>query len=351
MQDPQAGQSERLRKASSAEAGGETGNYLIDATFPGPSGHYEGVTLALSTPGVPRIARSGGSMKLLVKFDLLLIALMGIALAGLSVVARSFLIDNAKSQVVQQAALMMESASSTRQYTTEELKPLLQKTVAHQMKFLPQTVPAYGATVTFARLRKKFPEYTYKEATLNPTNLVDRAVDWESDVIQQFRNHPDQKELIGERMTPSGPSLYLAHPITVQQSCLECHSVPAAAPRSMVGKYGSNNGFGWNLHDVVAAQIVSVPTEVPMQIAKKAYGTLMWSIAATFAAILIAINLVVYFLVIVPVQKLSSVAHQVSLGQLEEAEIPVRGSDEISELTAAFNRLFVSLSKALKMIN
>jgi HAMP domain-containing protein len=156
--------------------------------------------------------------------------------------------------------------------------------------------------------------------------------------------------VIGERMTPTGLSLYLAHPITVQQSCLECHSVPAAAPRALTEKYGSNNGFGWNLHDVVAAQIVSVPTDVPMQIARKAYGSLMWAIAATFAAILVAINLVVYFLVIVPVRKLSGVAHQVSLGQLEGSEIPVRGSDEISELTAAFNRLFVSLSKALKMI-
>jgi HAMP domain-containing protein len=290
-------------------------------------------------------------VKLLLKFDVLLVGLMGIALAGLSFVARSFLIENAKAQVVQQAELMMESASSTRQYTTEEIKPLLQKTLAHRLKFLPQTVPAYGATVTFARMRKKYPEYTYKEAALNPTNLIDRAVEWEADVIQQFRNHPEQKELVGQRMTPTGPSLYLAHPITVQATCLECHSVPSAAPPSMVGKYGTNNGFGWNLHDVVAAQIVSVPMDVPLQIARKAYGSLMWSIAATFLVILMAVNVVLYFLVIVPVRNLSRVAKEVSLGQLEGAEIPVRGHDEISELTSAFNRLFVSVSKAMRMIH
>ena len=88
-------------------------------------------------------------MKLLLKFDLLLIALMGIGLAALSIAARSFLIDNAKAQVVQQAQLMMESASSTRQYTTEELKPLLQKSVAHRMKFLPQTADAMLQETTF----------------------------------------------------------------------------------------------------------------------------------------------------------------------------------------------------------
>ena len=100
--------------------------------------------------------------------------------------------------MLQQAELMMEGASSTRQYTTEELKPLLQQSAAYESTFLPQTVPAYGATVTFAPLRKKFPEYTYKEATLNPTNLADRAVDWETDVIEHFRNRA-QSEGAGRR--------------------------------------------------------------------------------------------------------------------------------------------------------
>ena len=290
-------------------------------------------------------------MKLLLKFDLILVVLVAVGLAAVSLVARSFLIDNARAQVLQQAELMMESASSTRQYTTEELKPLLQQSSAHEHTFLPQTVPAYGATVTFAHLRKKFPEYTYKEATLNPTNLQDRAVDWEADVIEHFRNNPGQKEFIGERQTPAGTYLYLAHPISAQPSCLECHSVPSAAPQTMVEKYGSNNGFGWKLNEVVAAQIVSVPTDIPVRIAQKAYGRLMWSLTSTFAAILVAINIVLYFLIIKPVRRLSKVADQVSLGQLDVGELPVRGHDEIADLTASFNRLFVSVAKALRLLN
>jgi hypothetical protein len=54
----------------------------------------------------------------------------------------------------------------------------------------------------------------YKEAALNPTNPRDRAVDWEADIINTFRNHPGAaKELVGERDTPTGRSLYLARPI------------------------------------------------------------------------------------------------------------------------------------------
>jgi protein-histidine pros-kinase len=289
-------------------------------------------------------------MKLLLKFNLIVIVLVAIGLAIVSSVAHSFLVDNARAQVVQQAELMMQSASSTRDYTTEELKPLIVTAPAMEHRFLPQIVPAYGATVTFARLRKKFPDYRYKEAALNPTNLKDRAVDWETDIIETFRNKPDMKEFVGERETATGPSLYLAHPIVADETCLECHSVPSAAPKVMIDKYGSTNGFGWNLNEIIGAQIVSVPMALPIQIASRAFRTLMWSLVATFAAILLVIDLVLYLIIIVPVRRLSAVADRVSLGQLDQPELPVRGKDEMAQLTASFNRLVVTVVKALRML-
>jgi HAMP domain-containing protein len=290
-------------------------------------------------------------MKLLLKFNILLVSLVAVALATVAFFAHSFLIENARDEVLKQAELMMTSASSTRKYTTEELKPLLLKTMAQEQTFYPQIVPAYGATTIFNNLRKSFPDYTYKEATLNPTNLQDRASDWESDVIETFRNNPTRKELVGERMTPTGTSLYVAHPIVAGQSCLECHSTPSAAPLSMIDKYGSANGFGWNLNEIVAAQIVSVPMELPISIATKAFRTLMIALSATFLAILLAVDLVLYFLILKPVRKLSAVADRVSLGQFDDAELPVRGKDEMAQLTASFNRLFVTVTKALRMLD
>jgi HAMP domain-containing protein len=289
-------------------------------------------------------------MKLLLKFNLIVIALVAIGLAIVSWVAHSFLIENARAQVVQQAELMLQSASSTRDYTTEELMPIIMTAPAMEHDFLPQAIPFYGATVTFARLRQKFPQYMYKEATLNPTNLQDRAVDWEADIIEAFRNKPDMKEFVGERETATGPSLYLAHPIVTEASCLECHSVPSAAPKVMIDKYGSTNGFGWKVHEIVGAQIVSVPMALPIQIATRAFKTLMWSLVATFAAILLAIDLVLYFLIILPMRRLSAVADRVSLGQLDQPELPVRGKDEMAQLTASFNRLVVTVVKALRML-
>lgn len=290
-------------------------------------------------------------MKLLFKFNMVLVGMALLALAVVALVAHNFLQQNARAQVLQQAELMMESASSVRSYTSNELKPLLMGNPRYEQEFLPQTVPAYGATTTFAKLRTSFPDYTYREPALNPTNPQDRAADWESDVIQQFRNHPSQKELVAERETPAGTALYLAHPIANRASCLQCHSTPAAAPASMIRKYGPDHGFGWQPDEIVAAQIVSVPTAVPVQIAGRAFHTLMISLTLTFAALILATNLILMVLIIRPVRKLAQVANQVSIGgQIEGAELPVRGNDEIAELTASFNRLLTSLGKALRLL-
>ena len=72
-------------------------------------------------------------------------------------------------------------------------------------------------------------------------------------------------EVTGERDTPVGRMLYLARPIQIKDAaCLACHSVPSAAPASMVKLYGEANGFGWKHQEIVGAQVVSVPMTLPI---------------------------------------------------------------------------------------
>ena len=288
-------------------------------------------------------------MNLLTKFNLILVLLFGTGLFLVSRFSKDFLLDNARQQVIQQAELMVESAQSTRSYTVQELKPLLDK-LPEQTEFIRQTVPAYAATETFNRLRKEFPEYSYKEATLNPTNPRDRAIDWEADVINYFRNNPGKTEFIGERDTPTGRSLYLAHPLAAKKPCLVCHSVPEAAPAAMIRTYGTGNGFGWGENEIVAAQIVSVPMSLPVGIANKAYQRLLYYLVGVFFATLAAVDLLLVFIVVRPVQKLAANADRLSKGDLDTPQLSIHGKDEISKLTASFNRMDVSLRKALSMI-
>jgi protein-histidine pros-kinase len=240
---------------------------------------------------------------------------------------------------------------SARDYTIKEIQPLLINQQEHQRSFLPQTVPAYAATVSFDHLRATYPEYAYKEATLNPTNLRDRAVDWEADIINTFRHHPGAaKELVGERETPSGRSLYLARPIQAALPCLECHSTPRTAPAALIRRYGSNNGFGWEPNEIVGAQIVSVPMAVPLRMASEAFETLMLGLSAVFAATVIVLDAILLFTVVRPLRRISAMADQISLGKMDAPELAVRGNDEIAALASSFNRMRRSLERALKLL-
>jgi protein-histidine pros-kinase len=244
---------------------------------------------------------------------------------------------------------MMEAAMATRSYTNTQIKPLLETQMKYM--FLPQTVPAFAATEHFNDMRKKFPDYTYKEATLNPTNPRDRASDWEADVVSQFRNNPKLVEVVGERETPSGGSLYLARPIQIKNgACLSCHSTVDAAPKTLLDKYGNANGFGWTLNEIVGAQVVSVPTKVSLARADKTFKVFMVSLSLVFTFIFVVLNVMLSLMVIRPVVKLSRLADEVSLGNMDVPEFNVKKNDEIGALASSFDRMRKSLVKALKML-
>jgi protein-histidine pros-kinase len=289
-------------------------------------------------------------MKLLTKFSLLFILAAGAGLGVAAYVSYNFLQANAREEVIRQARLMMETSRASRNYTTMQIKPLLEPVQAKDKVFLPQTVPAFAATESFAYLRKTYPDYSYKEATLNPTNLRDRAVDWEADIINSFRNNTALKELSGSRDAATGPSLYLAMPIVANKPCLECHWTPKEAPSAMIKRYGTANGFGWKEGEIIGAQIVSVPMSVPIAIANHTFQTILLYMAGTFVITLLVLNLAMAFSVARPVARLSNMADEISKGNLEISELPASGKDEISTLAASFNRMRLSLVKALKML-
>ena len=89
-------------------------------------------------------------------------------------------------------------------YTLTEIYPLLDAQL--NVQFLPHTVSAYAAQTNFKLMQKKLPEYSYREPALNPTNINDRAVDWEAEIINNFRERPDQTELTLIRTRPSANS-------------------------------------------------------------------------------------------------------------------------------------------------
>jgi HAMP domain-containing protein len=287
-------------------------------------------------------------MSLLIRINLALGAVFIVAALTAGYVCRSILEANAQREVFSEAGLMMDSALAIRNYTANEILPLLSGRMEND--FPPQSVPFYAATQNFLQLRARHPEYMYKEATLNPMNPRDRAADWEADIIQRFRGGARAPEIVGVRDTPMGKSMYLARPIRNDAGCAACHGTPSAAPRSLIARYGSDNGFGWQAGEVVGAQIVSVPFDNAAANADRAFRAYMISLAATFAAVFLVVNAVLYLMVVRPMRQIARVADSLSLGDMSAEDFSQRGAKEISALIRSFNRMRKSLDKALHLL-
>ena len=202
-------------------------------------------------------------MGLRLKFNLMLLLVFAVGLGITGFISYELLHRNARDEVLRNAGVMLEAALSMRSYTNTQIRPLIPY---DNEVFHPQSVPAYSATEIMTALRKKYADYSYKEATLNPTNPRNKAVEWESDIVNAFRGDPERSEISGIRDTPTGQSLYLARPFQIKdKACLACHTTAAEAPAAMVKIYGPNNGFGWKHMEVIGAQVVSVPMALPLR--------------------------------------------------------------------------------------
>ncbi len=283
------------------------------------------------------------------KFNFVLSSVFLVGFVAAGVIAQRLLQDNARQQVVREARLMLEAATAIRTYTVDHVRPYLAP--GNDEVFLPQSVPAFAATETISELRKRHADYSYKEATLNPTNPRNRTADWEADVVQQFRQYPAREEIIDERPSAGGRSLFIAKPIRVSHAaCLQCHGTPATAPAGMLRLYGHANGFGWQQGEIVGAQIVNVPMDVPLTQAARLLTTFLVSLAAVFVFVFIALNLMMGWLILRPIRRMAQSADRLSTGDFTEPEFNERGPHEVAVLGSAFNRMRRSLEKAMEII-
>lgn len=291
-------------------------------------------------------------MGLRLKFNLVLLLVFAIGLGVTGYISHELLHRNAREEVLRNAGVMMEAALSARAYTNAQIRPL----IPYDNKvFHPQSVPAYSATEIMNALRKKYADYTYKEATLNPTNPRNKAVEWESDIVMAFRNDPERGEISGVRDTPTGPSLFLARPFQIKdKACLTCHTTASQAPPAMVEIYGPNNGYGWQHMEVIGAQVVSVPMALPTRNADRAFYTFMLSLSGVFLALFVILNVMMSLLIVRPIRRMSAAADKISTGDVGEGDISEfseTGKDEVAVLGRSFNRMRRSLAKAMDMID
>lgn len=293
------------------------------------------------------------NLKIGTKFNLLLILVFVISICLSGAILSSVLQRRAQNEVSSQALLLMKTMNSVRTYTQDRINPLLAPQLETVTAFIPETVPAFSATEVFENFRKTEgnENFLYKEATLNPTNLRDKADGFETKLVERFRQESNIKEIVGFRSLPEGDVFYIARPLAItQQTCLRCHSTPELAPKSQLITYGRKNGFGWKLNEIVAAQIISVPSKEIFNHAQSSWSLIMGLLIAIFTVVLLLINFLIKKTVIQRIKNIEKIAQRVSTGDMN-ADFNESSKDEIGGLAAAFNRMKSSLQIAMDMLN
>ncbi|HCF29724.1 MAG TPA: histidine kinase [Cyanobacteria bacterium UBA11049] len=292
------------------------------------------------------------NLKLTTKFSIMLILIFIGAIAISGAALSKALEHRAEREITSQALLLIDSMTAVRSYTSDRVNPLLAARLETEPVFIPETVPAYSATEVFENLRRNedYKNFFYKEATLNPTNLRDKADAFETKIVERFRNESQTKEISGFRTVPGGDVFYIARPLTIkQESCLRCHSTPENAPKSQLATYGTEWGFGWKMNEIVAAQVISVPAAEIFESTKRSLSLVMGILLGIFAIIILLINFFLKRSVIQPIKQMSKVAQKVSTGEMG-ADFDSSSNDEIGVLAASFNRMKSSLEIAMNLL-
>jgi len=257
--------------------------------------------------------------------------------------------NKAEDEVRARAEMLTGMMNAVRHYTGTHITPRLQHQLQTEPDFVAETVPGFSARTVFQQFRKNpdFTHFQYKEATLDPTNPLDRADKFESNLVAKFRKDPTLHEISGFRHKDGRNLFYTARPLKVSSgTCLQCHSTPAAAPKSLVATYGTQNGFGWKMGEIVAAQTVYVPSD---EVFSAGHNYLLIAMSIFFTVFALGTLLLYWQIrrnVVVPILSLSNAAKTVGEGEmtgkiLKVFDAPVmqqlasRG-DETGELARSF---------------
>jgi HAMP domain-containing protein len=285
--------------------------------------------------------------RLSTKFTLLLIVFFAISIGVSGVALYRLVISVAEESVTSNGLLLLHTMNAVRSYTTHQVNPLLAPDMQAQGKFIPESVPAFSAPSVLGNLRGDagYQNYSYKEAAVNPTAPQDRADAFETGILSRFQRDRKLTQLAGFRTLNGQLVFYDARPMVISDpACLACHTTPEAAPAAMVERYGSIDGFGWKLNDVIAAQMVYVPAAEVYRRSWSTWLSVMLISVSSFALALVAFNLLLQRTVVKPIGEMAELARRISEDEIDESapksmEDIARREDELGQMAKVFERM------------
>lgn len=290
-------------------------------------------------------------LQLATQFTVLLslIFVGGIGLGGFAL--SKALEHKAQTEIGDRAQLVVQMLNSVSQYTNERIRPILD-TGIDTNRLTPEMIPSFSARQVFETLKRDraYQDFAYKSAVLNPTNPDDKTDLFEAELVRRFQNDRRLKTASGFRTTAGTQQFYSAQPLIVEEAtCLRCHSTPDVAPKRHLDRYGTQNGYGWRLNEVIGTQIVYLPATEVFSTARQALFLFFAIFVGVFAIVLLLINALLKRRVIQPLKPMVQLAEKLTQETVSATEIEMlehqglnrvaQRTDELGQLGRVFQRM------------
>lgn len=275
------------------------------------------------------------------KFSVVLLLVWLVASGSTIIVLSQHLNSHAEQAVRERAKIVLTAMQSVRNYTRDHVQPLL-KASEDVGSFVQESIPNFSARTVFADFQQQdrlLEDFLYKEAAPNPTNLDDLADPFEADIFSQLQqyvkdNQNELQVLSGYRFLDGKKLFYSAQPLLMTDaSCLECHGNAKNAPQYLLDMYGDRNGFNWQLNDVVAAQMVYVPADMIFNRGRQNLLTITKTLLGILGAFFVAINLLLWRMVVKPLKILTTTAKSVSSCSIQAGQDTYPHDQPLDKLT------------------
>jgi PAS domain S-box-containing protein len=178
----------------------------------------------------------------------------------------------------------------------------------------------------------------------NPKNAPDA---FESETLQKFYTSPYLKEHYAVTSLQGEPVFRYMQPFRAEQSCLECHGDPKAAPDYIKRLFPEekDQAYNYKIGEIIGAASVTIPMDkLYRQIYANVRNDLLYT-GGMILALITCLGLLTRITVTAPLTRLGEGIREIILTGRFEAKIPRRGRDEIGALIDGFNEMMDNLQE------
>jgi PAS domain S-box-containing protein len=282
------------------------------------------------------------NLNLFVKITLVLVVILVCFFALSSLINYRHQRDFIISEAVEKARIVAFEAIRTREYISQEL-------LAGEV---PLSLERYGLIPVVVAKRvgalvARDVDYRIRQTSNRYRNVKNAPDAFESRILEQFVSDPQLQESYAVAEMEGEKVFRYLRSFVADQSCLQCHGDPDAAPEFIKKLYppDQDQAYHYQVGEVIGAASVTIPmASLERQVAANLRNFLV-SLGLIFLALVTCLGLLIRFAVTTPLTHLSEVIGGIVKTGRFEKKIPARGDDEIGRLIQGFNSMMENLQE------